>query len=44
MFYKLNFAYSARLWHAHYKIVLVILQKEFIKLNVNMKIIIKSVQ
>ena len=31
------------LWQAHYQILLIILLKEFIKLNVNMDMIIKSV-
>ena len=32
------------LWQAHYEILLIIFLKEFIKLNVNMNIIIKNVK
>ena len=40
--YKLQFIETARLWQAHYQILLIILLKEFIKLNANMKRIIKN--
>ena len=32
------------LWQSHYQILLIVLQKEFIELNVNMGMIIKNVK
>ena len=39
-----NLLIAQGLWQAHYQIVSIIFQKEFIKLNVNMDAMIKNVK
>ena len=39
-----NLLMAKDLWHAHYQILLIILLKQFIKLNVNTKTMIKNVK
>ena len=41
---QITYVDSARLWQAHYQILLIILLKRFVKLNVIMDMIIKNVK